>query len=54
MRNNNILVDFAWLIQALEDQNYDGAVSIEYFSGFDDEFVNTLALRNILQAMGVN
>lgn len=46
-------VDFAWLIQALQHRGYDGAVAIEYFSGFDADFINTQALRDTLIALGV-
>jgi sugar phosphate isomerase/epimerase len=45
------IVDFQWLITALQAHNYDGAVSIEYFSGFDTEFKNTIALRELLYNM---
>lgn len=46
-------VDFAWLIAALKDHGYDGALSIEYFSGFDADFTSTRALRERLVALGV-
>jgi len=46
-------VDFRWLINALNTHQYHGAVAIEYFSGYDGEFVNTLALRDVLLTLGV-
>jgi sugar phosphate isomerase/epimerase len=47
------IVDFAWLIRALRDRRYDGAVAIEYFSGFDKGFESTCTLRDLLAGMGV-
>ncbi|TFG71509.1 MAG: sugar phosphate isomerase/epimerase [Anaerolineales bacterium] len=46
-------VDFAWLVRALEKHGYSGAVSLEYFSGFDRDFSETLALRDVLVSLGV-
>lgn len=46
-------VDFAWLVSALRERDYKGAVTIEYFSGFDADFVSTLALRDLLLQLGV-
>ena len=46
-------VDFVWLVESLEKHGYNGAVAIEYFSGFDDDFANTLALRDVLLSLGV-
>ena len=45
-------VDWAGLLQALVATEYAGAVTIEYFNGFDPDFSETLALRNHLMAMG--
>jgi sugar phosphate isomerase/epimerase len=47
------IVDFHWLISALTARSYDGAVAIEYFSGFDKEFKNTIALRELLLKLDV-
>ena len=49
----NGIVDFHWLISALKACSYDGAVSIEYFSGFDREFKSTIALRELLLKLDV-
>lgn len=46
-------VDFAWLVAALKDRGYDGALTIEYFNAFDADFATTLALRDHLRALGV-
>jgi sugar phosphate isomerase/epimerase len=46
-------VDFEWLIQALRECEYTGAVSIEYFNGFDADLQETRALRDYLLAQGV-
>jgi len=46
-------VNFDWLISALRDHGYDGALTIEYFAGFDKAFRNTLALRERLFKLGV-
>jgi sugar phosphate isomerase/epimerase len=46
-------VDFEWLIPALRQHGYDGAVAIEYFSGFDKDFESTRALRELLLKLGV-
>lgn len=45
--------DFAWMIPALRAHGYDGAVTIEYFSGFDNTLENTMALRDLLLELGV-
>lgn len=47
------VVDFAWLVEALRRRGYDGAVAIEYFSGFDEGFESTAALRELLMTLGV-
>jgi len=47
------VVDFAWLVAALDRRGYGGAVAIEYFSGFDEGFRNTLALRDLLRTLGI-
>ena len=44
------IVDFAWLVGALKARGYLGAVSIEYFHGFDADFSSTLALRDLIGA----
>ncbi|MCJ7737893.1 MAG: sugar phosphate isomerase/epimerase, partial [Anaerolineae bacterium] len=46
-------VDFLWLVEALAASGYAGAVTIEYFNGFDPDFVETLALRDTLMGLGV-
>jgi len=46
-------VDFLWLVEALAASGYAGAVTIEYFNGFDPHFVETLALRDTLMGLGV-
>jgi sugar phosphate isomerase/epimerase len=46
-------VDFAWLIEALRRNHYDGAVAIEYFNGFDSCFSETQALAEHLRCLGV-
>ncbi|MGD8236987.1 MAG: sugar phosphate isomerase/epimerase family protein [Armatimonadota bacterium] len=46
-------VDFQWLVAALRDHGYDGALSIEYFGGFDAEFASVTALRDRLVELGV-
>ena len=46
-------IDFAWLVSALRDRGYEGAVTIEYFGGFDKDFTSTLALREALVGLGV-
>jgi sugar phosphate isomerase/epimerase len=47
-------VDFLWLIKALEERDYQGAVSIEYFSDFDADFRQTRILRDLLISLGVD
>jgi sugar phosphate isomerase/epimerase len=47
------VVDFPWLIWALEKNGYTGPVTIEYFRGFDPDFANVLALRGQLLALEV-
>jgi len=47
------IIDFHWLISALNAHGYNGAVAIEYFSGFDKEFKNTIALREMLLELNV-
>ena len=47
------IVDFHRLISALKAHGYNGAVTIEYFSGFDKEFENTIALRELLLDLNV-
>ena len=46
-------VDFEWLVNALGKVDYKGAISIEYFSDFDSDFKETLALRDLLRSLGV-
>jgi sugar phosphate isomerase/epimerase len=46
-------VDFAWLVSALRRHGFDGALTIEYFAGFDPDFTSTLALRDHLIELGV-
>ena len=46
-------VDFEWLVAALRERGYDGAVAIEYFNGFDRDFTSVLALRDLLVKLGV-
>lgn len=46
-------VDFAWLVSALRERGYQGGVAIEYFSGFDADFRNTLALQDLLVQLGI-
>ena len=48
------MVDFEGLVNALAKHDYQGAVSIEYFSGFDPEFKSALALREKLLRLGVS
>lgn len=45
------VVDFAWLVGALEARGYDAALAIEYFNGFDVDFRNTRVLREELRAL---
>jgi len=47
------IIDFEWVVFALREHDYTGAVSVEYFSGFDGEFESTLALRDRLLELGV-
>lgn len=47
------VVDFAWLVSALKARGYAGALAIEYFNGFDEDFRSTLALRDLLVDLGV-
>ncbi|MGC9346799.1 MAG: sugar phosphate isomerase/epimerase family protein, partial [Anaerolineae bacterium] len=47
-------VDFEWLVEALREHAYTGAVAIEYFNGFDANFEETQALRDRLLALGVD
>jgi len=47
-------VEFEWLVTALGRRGYEGALSIEYFSGFDPEFSSVMALRDRLVACGVS
>lgn len=49
----NGTVDFRWLIPALKDHGYDGAVAIEYFGGLDEHFANIMALKQLLVELGV-
>jgi len=42
-------VNFEDLIDVLKQNNYDGALSIEYFKGFDNEFNNTLVLTELIK-----
>lgn len=46
-------VDFGWLVPSLRDHGYNGAVTIEYFAGFDRGFRNTVALREVLMELGL-
>ena len=50
---HNGTVDFAWLIPALRERGYQGALSIEYFSGFDKDLSECRALREVLMGLGV-
>jgi sugar phosphate isomerase/epimerase len=47
-------VDFAWLVEALAASGYAGAVTIEYFNGFDPDFAETLALQAYLEELGLS
>lgn len=47
------LVDVGWLVPALGSIGYQGAVSIEYFNGFDGTFTSVRALRDRLTSLGV-
>lgn len=44
-------VDFAALAEALRKRNYKGALSMEYFSGFDKTFESTMELKRILEKL---
>jgi len=46
-------VDIPELISALKTKGYRGAVSIEYFSGFDRDLQSTCAIRDLLLGLGV-
>lgn len=46
-------VEVQWLIRALDERGYGGFVTIEYFSDFDPEFREVLALRRALLELGV-
>lgn len=46
-------VDIAELISALKTKGYRGAVSIEYFSGFDRDLQSTCAIRDLLRDLGI-
>jgi len=46
-------VDFGWLVAALAARGYTGALTLEYFAGFDKGFASTLALRERLLELGV-
>lgn len=47
----NGTVDFAALLLALLKRKYDGALSMEYFSGFDRNFENTFELKRRIEAI---
>jgi len=40
-------------VSALKIRGYRGAVSIEYFSGFDMDLHSTRALRDLLLGLGI-
>ena len=42
-------LDIAGYFRTLDSRGYDRAVSIEYFNGFDPEFVNTLEIGRIFR-----
>ncbi len=42
-------VNFKILFEVLKQNNYDSALSIEYFNGFDNEFKNTLELTKLIK-----
>jgi sugar phosphate isomerase/epimerase len=46
-------VDIEWVVTALKEVGYNGAITIEYFGGFDADFANTMALRGRLIELGV-
>ncbi|MDO8686013.1 MAG: hypothetical protein Q7J78_05005, partial [Clostridiales bacterium] len=49
----NGVIDFKWVVTALKDINYKGALAIEYFNGFDSDMSNTVSLRNCLLELGI-
>ena len=46
-------VDFPWLVQALKRRGYTGALAIEHFGGWDTDFSQTLALKDLMIELGV-
>jgi len=46
-------VQLAWVVDALSAHGYDGAVTIEYFNGYDPDFESVMQLRDGLLALGV-
>ena len=46
-------VDFRWLVQALRRRGYEDALTIEHFGGWDTDFSQTLALKDLMKKLGV-
>jgi sugar phosphate isomerase/epimerase len=44
-------IDFKWLLDALRANEYNGALTVEYFGSFDEHFSETLALKKLLERL---